>query len=214
MKNTTSANKARLTIFLGLGVLLLSSPITSFAQCDYSLPASTPTGQFTAHGDGTVTDTKTGLTWKVCSEGQTWYAANRCGGNGAFDGVQPFSWDAAMQQARSVNNNGGFAGHADWRVPTIQELRSIQELSCALPSINTEVFGMPESNHARLFWSSTPTVSSARAANPINPSVNDERLCGGGACAWGYTFYAVPDTKLKNTRYRKETTLLLRLVRN
>ncbi|EIJ33098.1 DUF1566 domain-containing protein [Thiothrix nivea] len=196
MDSKTFFINPRRVFLTSLSVWMLAAPSTLFAACDYSLPASTPTSQFTDHRNGTVTDNKTGLMWKVCSEGQTWDAArNRCGGNGFFDGVQPFTWGAAMQQAQTVNNSGGFAGHHDWRVPTIQELRSIQELRCAMPSMNTEVFGMPESDHARYFWSSTPSANDASKA-------------------WGYTFYAVPDSVLKDTRYGKDKTLLLRLVRN
>ena len=59
--------------------------------------------------NGTVTDTRTGLTWKKCSEGQT--GAN-CDGEATI-----YSWEHAIQQANNVNSKGGFAGFKDWRVP-------------------------------------------------------------------------------------------------
>ncbi len=64
---------------------------------------------FTDNGDGTVTDSKTGLTWMRCAMGQTW-SGTTCTG---WDGM--YTWD----QARTLNTT--FAGHSDWRLPTIRE---------------------------------------------------------------------------------------------
>ena len=48
-------------------------PILAGAQtCQTNrILATTPTNRFTINNDGTVSDTKTGLTWKKCSEGQS-----------------------------------------------------------------------------------------------------------------------------------------------
>jgi hypothetical protein len=85
------------------------------------------------NNDGTVIDTKTGLIWKKCSEGQS--GADCSGGE-----ATTYSWQGALQQAQTVNNNGGFAGYKDWRVPNLKELFSIVENQCDSPSINTTVF--------------------------------------------------------------------------
>ena len=119
-------------IWTGLVILLLSLGAgTVQAQiCNpESIPASTPDSQLQDNGDGTVTDTQTGLMWKQCSEGQS--------GNDCSSGMATvFDWKSALQQAQVVNNSGGFAGFTDWRVPNIKELNSLVERQCADPAIN------------------------------------------------------------------------------
>jgi len=119
-------------ILTGL-LYLLFSLVAGLAQaqtCNPELiPASTPDSQFLDNGDGTITDTKTGLMWKQCSEGQS---GNDCSSGSA----EIFEWQLALQQAQVVNNSGGFAGFTDWRVPNIKELSSLVERQCADPAIN------------------------------------------------------------------------------
>jgi hypothetical protein len=124
-------------------------PVAALAQdCrPDSIPASTPTSRFTDNHDGTVTDTATGLTWKRCAEGLTWDGSS-CTGDEAS-----FTWQEALQQAGSVNSAGGYAGHADWRLPNIKELRSIVERQCLGPAINLSVFPGASASH---FWSGSP----------------------------------------------------------
>jgi hypothetical protein len=62
-----------------------------------------------------------GLSWKFCSEGSTW---NGTGCNG-----QPTRVPASGAQAlANATNAVNFAGRADWRLPTPQELRSLLQL--------------------------------------------------------------------------------------
>ena len=123
-----------------------------------SIPATTPTSRFTDHHDGTVTDTQTGLMWKKCSEGQTWDSAiNGCGGSGSS-----YTWQAAMEREAAVNTGAGEAlGHDDWRVPAINELRSIIEKQCSEPAINLAVFPATSSGW---FWSSSQHASNRDSA--------------------------------------------------
>lgn len=127
--------------------LIFLLPVVSQAQsCTSGFPATTPTARFTDHNDGTVTDSKTGLMWKRCSEGQSWVS-------GTCTGTSPtYRWQQALQQAQTVNNSGGFAGQTDWRLPNIKELASIVERGCADPSINKIVFPATPSD---LFMSSS-----------------------------------------------------------
>lgn len=131
--------------------LLAGLPMVGHAQtCQTtSIPAHTPTSQFTDSGNGTVTDNKTGLMWKKCSEGQS---GNDCSSGSAAS----YTWQAALAQAQTVNTNGGFATYTDWRVPTITELRSIVETQCYDPAINLAVF--PNTPSA-WFWSSSPVAA-------------------------------------------------------
>ncbi len=99
--------------------------------------------RFADQGDGTVTDTATGLRWKRCSEGQTW-SSGTCIGEAAT-----FNWHQALEHAERVS----FAGSDEWRVPTLVELTSIVEPACTDPAINLSVFPATPSF---AYWSSTP----------------------------------------------------------
>ena len=123
-------------------------PILAGAQtCQTnSILATTPTNRFTINNDGTVSDTKTGLTWNKCSEGQS-------GVDCRIGTATTYTWQGALQQAQRVNNNGFFAGYKNWRLPSIKELNSIVEEQCSEPSINLAVF--PESQN-NVYWSSSP----------------------------------------------------------
>lgn len=57
---------------------------------------------------GVVFDRNTGLMWK----------------RGVEEGE--FTFDGAQEHAMAANAAGGFAGHADWRVPTIDELLNLR----------------------------------------------------------------------------------------
>lgn len=66
------------------------------------------------NGDGTVTDTKTGLMWKKCTEGLS--------GDACDSGtIKKYTWQAAKDHAKGVT----FAGYSDWRLPTIKELHTL-----------------------------------------------------------------------------------------
>jgi hypothetical protein len=147
-----SAQKALLVCLLAL------LPLIGHAQtCQTSsIPATTPDTQFTNNNNGTVTDNKTGLMWKRCSEGQSFNAtSNGCDGSAAS-----YTWQAALQQAQTVNGSG-FAGFTDWRMPNIKELRSLVELQCVGPSINATVF--PNTPSA-VFWSSSSYANDSSSA--------------------------------------------------
>jgi hypothetical protein len=137
-KSTTTA------LLTGLLALL---PLVGNAQtCQTaSIPATTPNSQLTDNGDGTVTDTKTGLMWKQCSEGQS-------GAGCATGSAATYTWQAALTQAQTVNT-AGFASHNDWRLPNVKELRSITEKQCYGPAINLTRF--PNTSSA-VFWSASP----------------------------------------------------------
>ena len=61
--------------------------------------------RFTDHGNGTVTDTKTGLIWA------------------AKDNGIPINWQNGLLYCQ--NYSGG--GHTDWRMPTLAELESLYD---------------------------------------------------------------------------------------
>jgi len=78
---------------------------------------------FVDNGDGTVSDANTGLTWeKLADDG------------GLHDKDTTYSWSAAFAHVADLNA-AAFAGHADWRVPNIRELKSIVDFEHATPAV-------------------------------------------------------------------------------
>ncbi len=130
-----------------LGYLVVLSCAAQAQQtCNVGIPESTPTVDFVANGNGTVTHSKTGLMWKRCVEGQTW-SGSVCTGS-----ASTVSWSEALKAALGVST----AGFSDWRVPNVKELESIVEGKCSWPSINSSIF--PSDNVASYFWSASPSV--------------------------------------------------------
>lgn len=128
-----------LTVLFGAALLAVPPGAAQAGQkCNPGKPETTPTGRFKVDGkEGTVFDIMTGLTWKICAEGMP-YSNGRCTGN------MNFTWAYA---------NKTFSDHANgWRLPNIDELRSIVEKRCAEPAINLQVF--PDTQPSS-FWSAT-----------------------------------------------------------
>ena len=87
--------------------------------------------RFTDNGDGTVTDNTTGLMWQ-----QT-------------DDDVARNWESALGYCEDLT----LAGHTDWRLPDIKELRSIVDNTRYNPSIDTTYFPGTKSWY---YWSSSP----------------------------------------------------------
>lgn len=125
-----------LAALFAVAVLVLGGLPSSMA-----LAATTPTSDFTDNGDGTVTHKTTGLTWKRCSEGMTW-TGSTCSGT-----AQQYTWDAAM-----------VLGSSGWRLPTLEQLKTIIDSGNGSPTINQTVF--PKTPPAG-FWSATAHADSS-----------------------------------------------------
>ncbi|MEE9344286.1 MAG: DUF1566 domain-containing protein [Methylococcales bacterium] len=120
--------------------LVINSTQLIAQQCRSSVPESTPTSRFIVHGNGTVTDNKTGLMWKQCIE--------RFSGHNCTDGFpMEMRWRDAMQHA----NTTVYAGYDDWRLPNFKELESIVEYQCTEPALNTAIFHVS----TRKLWTSS-----------------------------------------------------------
>lgn len=140
------------SIALPLGLLLAGLLLSAPA----SLAAPQTTATFLDHKDGTVSDPARELMWKKCSEGQSWRkAGNSCEGQAAGS-----SWDDALNQVEILNAGSGFAGHKDWRLPTIKELATLVDYDRPSP-IDLNLFpGTP----GLWYWSSTPYQKQASRA--------------------------------------------------
>ncbi len=130
--------------------------------------------RFIDNGDGTVTDTQTGLMWEmkdnldnVPNAGDANDADNTYTWNTAYPGSTPngtvFTDFLGALNDCTYNGStfaGGFAGHCDWRLPTQQELLAIVDLTAAgcgndSPCIPA-IFGPTRPS---LYWSSATSAS-------------------------------------------------------
>jgi hypothetical protein len=94
------------------------------------LGAASPTlaaKTYSDNGDGTVTDPTTGLTWMRCPVGLTWDGATCTNApvpvisGGISQGVVPMR-QLTWAEANTLTGTLQYAGHSDWRLPTIREL--------------------------------------------------------------------------------------------
>ena len=74
--------------------------------------------KYTDNNDGTVTDKKTGLMWKKCSEGQEYNRKEKT----CFRLAKHYTWKDANKRFRTSVE---FARNKDWRLPTLRELRTL-----------------------------------------------------------------------------------------
>ena len=126
--------------------LVSSSEAVKSYFSDYS------NSRYTDHGDGTVTDTKTGLMWMKCTYGQSYDSVtNSCSETGAAAG----DWQAAFANA-ALANDASSLSYTDWRLPNIKELGSLVDFG-KNAGIDTDTFPI-FNNEATYYWSSTPTI--------------------------------------------------------
>jgi hypothetical protein len=79
------------------------------------------------NGDGTITDTNTGLMWEKKSDDGT-----------IHDMKTTYSWDNSFAVHIAGLNSASFAGHADWRMPDVKELQSIINYENVFPAVSPE----------------------------------------------------------------------------
>ena len=135
-------NPRHLPLALLLTLLTCAQAAAQTCRTETEVPSTTPAGRFLVHGNGTVTDTATGLIWAQCAEGLSGSACTE--GTAAI-----FTWADALIRARDSTH----AGYTDWRLPNVKELSSIVEERCYDPAINLAVFPNTPSSY---FWSASP----------------------------------------------------------
>jgi hypothetical protein len=113
-------------------------------ECEAGLAETTPSGDFTAVGDGgIVRHVPTGLEWQRCAQGQEWDGVTCAGTPTIHD------WREALALAEV---------QPGWRLPNVNELRTLAERCRIAPAINRQVF--PDAPAAAF------STSSPSAANP------------------------------------------------
>ena len=108
------------------------------------------TASFQDNDNGTVTDTETGLMWQQ-------------------ETGMSMDWITAIQYCEDLN----LAGYSDWRLPDINELRSIVDRTVIYPSIDKNYF---HNTINGFYWSSTTyadNINYAMYVNFANGGFND-----------------------------------------
>lgn len=166
LKRTTKTrryNSAKRSLTPLLVCLSLCIGAAHSVTCQNNLLPSNPDVVYVINNNGTVTDNRTGLMWKVCGEGQTWSAGACIGTAGTF------TWAPAIAQAEASS----FASYSDWRLPNLKELRSLVEECRTNVSINDVVFPSTASNN---FWSASPYTGVSAGAWVVSFSTGYSNL--------------------------------------
>ncbi len=98
---------------------------------------------FTDNGDKTVTDNRTGFMWQQMSDTE-------------------HKWESAITYCEELN----LAGYNDWRLPNINELRSIVDYELYSPSLDEPALDETyfPNTEAYYFWTSTSSSLDASKA--------------------------------------------------
>jgi len=115
----------------------------SYVRCVSSGPSSA--ASFTDNGDGTVTDSTNNLVWQKCSAG---LSGASCGTGAA----EIKTWVAALAYCRNLTLDSP----RDWRLPSVNELKTIVDRSkTAAPYIDTVHF---PATFSSVYYTSTTEI--------------------------------------------------------
>jgi hypothetical protein len=138
LKNAMTAHPAR----LARAAVLLA------CLCPVGLVHAQASYTYSANG-AEVTDAKTGLTWRRCSEGQSW-SGSTCVGS-----ADTFTHEQALAHAKTQSG---------WRLPNVKELSSLVDSSRVNPAIDITAFPATPS---AWYWSSSPYAGWAGVAGGV-----------------------------------------------
>ena len=99
--------------------------------------------------EGLAVNTETGLMWLRFAYGQKWQNATAEGEAKRVD------WETASKVVKTFNEKDGYEGYSDWRLPTVDELKTLIDRTKGKEGnyIDADVFP----NNDRCFWSSEST---------------------------------------------------------
>ena len=120
------------------------------------------------NGNGTVTDTSTGLMWQQ-------------GEPGSMTLVNALNYCETLIYPPS-------SGYTDWRLPNIKELVSLVDYAHAIPAFNSTLFPNVIENY---YWSSTPAISGGKAVGQWVLAPWDGELANGASSTSTYNVRCV-----------------------
>ncbi len=120
--------------------------------------------RYSYNDDGTVSDSISGLTWMICSFGQSFDGIDACTDPEDENNLLA-TWGEALNYAVDLNSSGGFAGFNDWRVPNVNELASIIARNRYAPALNKIAFSEILQDW---YWTSTPDFSDGTKSWQVN----------------------------------------------
>jgi hypothetical protein len=110
----------------------------------FLLCASLRGAPYTDNGNGTVTDSGKGLIWQKCTAGQETTLGNCSTGSAVA-----YTWSSAITYCEGLT----LGGRTDWRLPNINELRSIVDYAkTSAPTIDSIAF---PNTWSFAYWSSS-----------------------------------------------------------
>jgi hypothetical protein len=171
------------------------------ANCTFDTTGCLSFLRFIDNGDGTVTDLDTGLQWELkdhedgspdywnphdADNEYTWGNLPGCGFVGCANGTLYTDFLARLNNHVSDGTNTvypGFAGHSDWRLPTIEELATIVDYTSN--GCKESVACFPDA-----FGATDKNIFAASSTHPLD---------GTGYYAWAIYFHtgykpAIPKT--------------------
>jgi hypothetical protein len=106
--------------------------------------------------EGIATDSETGLTWLRFAHGQTWQ------NNTAVGNTEAVNWETAFEVAKQFNQRGGYGGFTDWRLPTLDELKTLIDKDKGREGnyIDADVFPNNVTSYY-WYWSASPVANSS-----------------------------------------------------
>jgi len=140
----------------------LHSGLTCLGNCTFDYTGCTAESQaavqrFVDNGNGTASDRLAGLTWELkCRDAD-------CADRHSVLATLP--WQAAAAEWVSRLNAERFAGHDDWRLPTLEELRTLLAAvpPCAAEPCPTAAWPRTQTAPAGYWSSTTFSVDKGRA---------------------------------------------------
>lgn len=116
-------------------------------------------GHYRLLSNGLAQDTQSRLLWCRFALGQRWQAG-QVEGEAAL-----YAWQAAQEAVDLFNKQGGYAGHTDWRLPSVNELKTLINPQEGHKSyINAYAFP----NNPRWLWTSSPYAGYGGGAWLVN----------------------------------------------
>ena len=118
-------------------------------------------GRFVANGDGTVSDTRTGLMW--------------CTLDSQLELAECLNYESAVQYVQDLKTGG----YQDWRLPTVQELAGIYKNKPFFPSLKERWYWTSKSyKRYEKFWVTNVLVVSSKKETDWDEEHKDSNRCG------------------------------------